>query len=97
MKTIKAKTKIILLETYTKMHGSMKDSAEKKRIGKLIEELKMSKKVKRLAPLAPMSPFSDGEWSDDNKEDLEKVKEKLTKEKGFNAIVEGMKILGWDK
>ena len=57
----------------------------------------MSKKVERLAPLAPMSPFSDGEWSDDNKEDLEKVKEKLTKEKGFNAIVEGMKILGWDK
>ena len=32
-----------------------------------------------------------------NKEDLEEVKEKLTKEKAFNAIVEGMRILGWDK
>ena len=93
----KAKTKVLLLETYTKMYESMKDSAEKKRIGKLIEELKMSKKVERLAPLAPMSPFSDGEWSNNNKEDLEKVKEKLTKEKAFNAIVEGMRILGWDK
>ena len=36
----KAKTKVLLLETYTKMYESMKDSAEKKRIGKLIEELK---------------------------------------------------------
>ena len=93
----KAKTKIILLETYTKMHGSMKDSAEKKRIGKLIEELKMSKEMERPVPLAPMSPFSNEEWSNNNKEDLEEVKEKLTKEKAFNAIVEGMRILGWDK
>jgi hypothetical protein len=36
----KAKTKILLLETYTKMYESMKNSADKKRIGKLIEELK---------------------------------------------------------
>lgn len=35
----KAKTKIILLETYKKMYESMKNSAEKKRIGKLIKEL----------------------------------------------------------
>ena len=97
MKTIKAKTKIILLETYTKMYGSMKDSAEKKRIGKLIEELKMSKEMERPVPLAPMSPFSNEEWSNNNKEDLEEVKEKLTKEKAFNAIVKGMRILGWDK
>tara|TARA_R110000751_G_C13606057_1_gene462773 strand:+ start:376 stop:510 length:135 start_codon:yes stop_codon:yes gene_type:complete len=37
---METKTKIILLETYKKMYESMKDSAEKKRIGKLIEELK---------------------------------------------------------
>ena len=36
----KTKTKILLLETYIKMYRSMKDSADKKRIGKLIEELK---------------------------------------------------------
>ena len=33
------KTKIILLETYKKMYEPMKDSADKKRIGKLIKEL----------------------------------------------------------
>jgi len=57
----------------------------------------MNKKTERPVPLAPMSPFSNEEWSKDNKEDLEKVKEELTQEEGFNAIVEGMKILGWDK
>ena len=36
---METKTKIILLETYKKMYESMKDSADKKRIGKLIEEL----------------------------------------------------------
>ena len=36
---MEAKTKILLLEIYKKMYESMKDSAEKKRIGKLIEEL----------------------------------------------------------
>jgi len=57
----------------------------------------MNKKIERPVPLAPMSPFSNEEWSNNNKEDLEEVKEKLTKEKAFNAIVEGMRILGWDK
>jgi len=57
----------------------------------------MSKEIERPVPLAPMSPFSNGEWSNSNKEDLEKVKKELTKEEGFNAIVEGMKILGWNK
>jgi len=36
---LKAKTKIILLETYKKMYEAMKNSAEKKRIEKLIKEL----------------------------------------------------------
>ena len=36
---LKAKTKIILLETYKKMYEAMKNSAEKKRIEKLITEL----------------------------------------------------------
>jgi hypothetical protein len=39
---MKAKTKTILLETYKKMYEAMKNSAEKKRIGKLIEELETS-------------------------------------------------------
>ena len=57
----------------------------------------MNKKIERPVPMAPLSPFSNEEWSYNNKEDLEEVKEKLTKEKAFNAIVEGMRILGWDK
>jgi|TARA_R110002074_G_scaffold14933_2_gene51821 hypothetical protein len=36
---MEAKTKTILLKTYKKMHESMKNSAEKERIGKLIKEL----------------------------------------------------------
>jgi len=36
---MKTKTKILLLETYKKMYESMKNSAEKERIGKLIKEL----------------------------------------------------------
>jgi hypothetical protein len=42
---METKTKIILLETYKKMYESMKDSAEKKRIGKLIEELEDESKL----------------------------------------------------
>ena len=36
---METKTKTILLETYKKMHESMKNSAEKKRIEKLIKDL----------------------------------------------------------
>ena len=36
---MEAKTKILLLEIYKKMYEAMKNSAEKKRIGKLIKEL----------------------------------------------------------
>ena len=36
---MEAKTKIILLGTYKKMYEAMKNSAEKKRIEKLIKEL----------------------------------------------------------
>jgi hypothetical protein len=36
---LKAKTKTILLATYKKMYEAMKNSAEKKRIEKLITEL----------------------------------------------------------
>ena len=36
---MEAKTKIILLGTYKKMYEAMKNSAEKKRIEKLIREL----------------------------------------------------------
>ena len=36
---MEAKTKIILLGTYKKMYEAMKNSAEKKRIEKLITEL----------------------------------------------------------
>ena len=36
---METKTKILLLETYKTMHEAMKNSAEKKRIEKLITEL----------------------------------------------------------
>jgi len=57
----------------------------------------MSKEIERPVPMAPMSPFSNEKWDNGNKEDLEKVKKELTKAEAFNAIVEGMKILGWNK
>jgi hypothetical protein len=41
---METKTERILLETYKKMYESMKNSADKKRIGKLIEELNLHKK-----------------------------------------------------
>ena len=57
----------------------------------------MSKGIERPVPMAPMSPFSNEKWDNGNKEDLEKVKKELTKAEAFNEIVEGMKILGWNK
>ena len=41
---METKTKAILLETYKKMYESMKNSAEKKRIEKLIRELENESK-----------------------------------------------------
>ena len=41
---METKTKTILLETYKKMHESMHNSAEKKRIEKLIWELENESK-----------------------------------------------------
>ena len=41
---METKTKTILLETYKKMYESMKNSAEKKRIEKLIRELENESK-----------------------------------------------------
>jgi hypothetical protein len=41
---METKTKTILLETYKKMYESMKNSAEKKRIEKLIKELENESK-----------------------------------------------------